>query len=199
MAFPRIGKTLLGAAALALPGLALAHTGADGGAHHLAGFGEGLAHPFTGMDHLAAMVAVGIWSAMTARRAWIAPLSFASLVLAGALMGIANVALPAVEPMIAASLLVLGLLVATRASLPAGAGAVLAGGFALFHGLAHGTELTAAHSVAGALAGMVLGTALLHVAGLAIGHAMLRANAWWPRLLGGGVALLGAGFFTGMA
>ncbi|MGC3961978.1 MAG: HupE/UreJ family protein [Rhodocyclaceae bacterium] len=198
MAFPRIGKTLLGTAALVLPGLALAHTGADGGAHHLAGFSEGFAHPFTGMDHLAAMVAVGIWSAMTTRRVWVAPLSFASLLLVGAVMGIAGVALPAVEPMIAASLLVLGLLVATRASLPAGAGALLAGGFALFHGLAHGTELAAAHSVAGALAGMVLGTALLHVTGIAIGHTMMRASAWWPRVLGGGVALLGAGFLAGV-
>ncbi|MFT4172646.1 MAG: HupE/UreJ family protein [Rhodocyclaceae bacterium] len=193
----RIGKALLTGLAL-LPTLALAHTGADGGAHHLAGFPEGFAHPFTGIDHLAAMVAVGVWSAMTTRRAWTAPVSFASLLLVGALMGIGGVALPAVEPMIAASLLVLGLLVAARVRMPLSAGAMLVGVFALFHGLAHGTELAGAHSVVGALAGMVLGTALLHICGLAVGRVLMRANVWWPRVLGGGVALLGAGLIGGL-
>jgi urease accessory protein len=105
---------------LLLPMAASAHTGADGGMHH--GFVTGFMHPLTGADHLAAMVAVGLWSALAARRGldllW-APLAFAGMLLVGASMGLAGVQLPAVEPMIAASLLVLGLLVATRIHLPA--------------------------------------------------------------------------------
>ena len=112
----------LALATLALPLAALAHTGADAGLHH--GLVAGFMHPLTGVDHLAAMVAVGLWSALAARRAWPdllwAPLAFAGMLLVGALMGLAGLQLPAVEPMIAASLLVLGLLVATRAHLPAG-------------------------------------------------------------------------------
>jgi urease accessory protein len=94
----------------------------------------GLLHPLTGADHLAAMVAVGLWSALVARRAWPdllwAPLGFAALLLAGAVLGLAGVGMPAVEPMIAASLLVLGLLVATRVRLPGLAAAALVGVFA---------------------------------------------------------------------
>jgi urease accessory protein len=192
------GKKLLLILSLSIPALALAHTGADGGIHHLTGFAEGFAHPFTGMDHLAAMIAVGIWSAMSARRIWVAPIAFASLLLIGALAGIADVASPAVEPMIAASLLVLGLLVATRVKLSSNAAALLVGAFATFHGLAHGTELAASGNAAAALAGMELGTVLLHTAGLVIGYALMRANAWWPRVLGAGVALLGAGLLAGV-
>uniref|UniRef100_UPI001ABCC76F HupE/UreJ family protein n=1 Tax=Variovorax paradoxus TaxID=34073 RepID=UPI001ABCC76F len=109
------------AAAALLPLAASAHTGVDGGLHH--GLVAGFMHPLTGADHLAAMVAVGVWSALSARRAWPdllwAPLAFAGMLLAGALVGLAGLQLPAVEPMIAASLLVLGLLVVTRVHLPA--------------------------------------------------------------------------------
>jgi urease accessory protein len=189
-----VGKKLLFALALCAPGLALAHTGNDGGAHHLTGFIEGFAHPLTGLDHLAAMIAVGIWSAMTARRIWVAPISFAALLFVGACAGMAGVVLPAVEPMIAASLLVLGLLVAARVRLPAGAGALLVGVFAVFHGLAHGSELAAAGNAAAALAGMVLCTMVLHTTGLVLGRILTRADAWWPRALGAAVTLLGAAF-----
>ena len=194
----QLGKHLLPSLVLCLPGIALAHSGSDGGAHHIAGFVDGFAHPFTGADHLAAMIAVGIWSAMTARRIWVAPVSFAGLLLIGALMGMAGIALPLVEPMIAASLLVLGLFVAARVRMPAGASALLVGAFSVFHGVAHGTERAAAGHAAAALGGMVLATMLLHVTGLIAGRMLTRADAWWPRLLGGGVALLGAGFLAGV-
>src|SRR5262245_47026252 len=150
----------------ALPLAASAHTGVDGGMHH--GFADGFLHPMTGVDHLAAMVAVGLWSALTARRAWPdllwAPLGFAAMLLAGALVGLAGVQLPAVEPMIAASLLVLGLLVATQRRLPALAAASLVGAFAVFHGVAHGQELAGESGAALTLAGMLAATVLLHVA-----------------------------------
>ena len=180
--------------AMLLPLAASAHTGADGGVHH--GFATGFLHPLTGADHLAAMVAVGLWSALAARRAWPdllwAPLAFAGMLLAGALMGLAGVQLPAVEPMIAASLLVLGLLVAARIHLPAAAAAAVAGLFAVFHGLAHGHELVHAQGAALTLAGMVAATVLLHLAGIAAGWALRHANAWLPRVAGAAVVALGA-------
>ncbi|MDH6591180.1 urease accessory protein [Variovorax sp. TBS-050B] len=180
--------------ALLLPLAAAAHTGADGGTHH--GFAAGFMHPLTGTDHLAAMVAVGLWSALAARRAWPdllwAPLAFAGMLLAGALMGLTGVQLPAVEPMIAASLLVLGLLVAARIRLPAAAAMALVGVFAVFHGLAHGHELAGGHGAALTLAGMVTATLLLHGAGIALGWALRHANAWLPRVAGGAVVALGA-------
>ena len=133
-------KQLLALAALAAPALALAHPGslAD---HAHAGFAAGFAHPFTGLDHLAAMLAVGVWSALAVRPVWVAPMAFVVMLAAGALAGFGGLAVPMVEPMIAASLLVIGLLVATRARLPLWAAAAAAGGFAFFHGAAHGLEL----------------------------------------------------------
>ncbi|WP_399683239.1 HupE/UreJ family protein [Xenophilus sp.] len=184
--------------AAALP--ALAHTGADAGAHHH-GFLAGFMHPLTGLDHLAAMLAVGLWSALAARNGrelLAAPLGFAAMLLAGALMGLAGVALPAVEPMIAASLLVLGLLVFTRKRLPAFASAALVGVFAIFHGLAHGQELAGETDAALTLAGMLAATVLLHAAGIGLGWALRRANHWLPRLAGVAVALLGAALLGGV-
>ncbi len=186
--------TVLLAAVAALPLAASAHTGVDGGMHH--GFVTGFMHPLTGADHLAAMVAVGLWSALAARRAlpdllW-APLAFAGMLLAGALAGLAGVQLPAVEPMIAASLLALGLLVATRVRLPAVAAMVVVGVFAVFHGVAHGYELASEEGAALTLAGMVCATVLLHAAGIAVGWALRNASAWLPRVAGAAVLGLGA-------
>ena len=180
--------------ALALATLSFTAAAHVGEAHDHGGFLPGFLHPVTGLDHLAAMLAVGVWSAMTTRRMWLAPLSFAGLLLVGALLAQASVALPAIEPVIAASMLVVGLLVATRMKLPETVGAVLVGTFALFHGAAHGQELAGA----GALAGMVLGTALLHGAGMAIGLGLKQFNAWPARLAGGVVALMGLNMAWGL-
>jgi urease accessory protein len=121
---------------------------------------------------------------------WVAPLAFAGTLLAGALLGFAGISLPAVEPMIAASLLVLGLLVSTRATLPLMAGVGLAAAFALFHGIAHGQELSGPLG-AWALAGMVAATMLLHGIGIALGLTMKHGQRWLPRLAGAGIALFG--------
>ena len=179
-----------GAAALTLPTLVLAHTGAADGHAHVS-FLDGLLHPVTGADHLAAMVAVGAWSALALRPLWSAPLAFVALLFVGALAGQAGLHLPAVEPMIAASLLVIGLLMATRARLPVALAAAVAGSFALFHGAAHGTEL-AGEGAAAALAGMLLGTALLHVAGMGLGQAVLARQRWLPAASGAAVAAFGS-------
>ncbi|WP_454689503.1 HupE/UreJ family protein [Achromobacter aloeverae] len=152
---------------------------------------EGFLHPLTGADHLCAMTVLGVWSAMTSRRVWLAPLSFASVLLLGALLGLARVPLPAVEPMIAVSLLVLGLLTATRARLPEVAGAVVAGVFALFHGHAHGYELPETAIALPYIGGFMVATVALHCLGIAGGLALRRGNAWLPRVAGLGVAAYG--------
>ena len=190
------------AALAALPLAAFAHVGADGAAHHDIGLVQGFLHPFTGMDHLAAMVAVGLWSALIARSArdvlW-APVGFAAMLLAGALVGLAAVQVPAVEPMIAASLLVVGLLVVTRLRLPGPVAAAVVGVFAVFHGVAHGYELSGDHGAGLAIGGMVLATALLHAGGIAIGWALRQRTVWLPRVAGAAVALFGAALLAQLA
>jgi len=185
----------------ALPLIASAHTGADSGHHH--GFVAGFLHPLAGADHLAAMVAVGLWSALTARRAWPdllwAPLGFAAMLLVGAVAGLGGVQLPAVEPMIAASLLVLGLLVLTQRRLPGLAAAALVGVFAVFHGIAHGQELAGESAAATTLAGMLAATLVLHGAGIAIGRSLRQSHRWLPRLAGAAVAMFGIALLGGLA
>ena len=205
MSFPYLpsSRTLrvLLALAAALPAAAFAHTGVDGHTH--LDFMTGFLHPLTGMDHLAAMVAVGLWSALAARRAgpellW-GPLGFAGMLLAGALLGLQGVQLPAVEPMIAASLLVTGLLVVTRWHVPSIAAAFIVGVFAVFHGLAHGYELAAAPSAWATLAGMLTATVLLHLTGLGAGWVLRGASVWLPRVAGAAVALFGVTLLARLA
>lgn len=189
-------RFFLFAAAAALSTAASAHTGA--GAHDHSAFLAGLMHPLAGPDHLAAMLAVGMWSALAVRPAWLAPAGFVALLAAGALAGFAGLQVPAVEPMIAASLLVLGLLVAARRGLPLAAAVALAGGFAFFHGAAHGAELAGGQQWL-ALAGMLLASAGLHVAGMAIARLVLERHRWLPRVSGAAVALLGATLLVRLA
>lgn len=175
-------------AASALPGTAFAHPGTL--ADHLGqpvGFLAGLVHPFTGLDHLGAMLAVGVWSAGNARRVWLAPVVFALCLLIGALATAHGLKVPGVEPMIALSLLAFGLLLAGRAVLGPAAAAMTVGGFALFHGAAHGAELGAG----AALAGMVVATLALHAGGVAIGLGLKKHSAWWTRAAGLALALFG--------
>jgi urease accessory protein len=161
----------------------------------------GFLHPLTGADHLLAMVAVGVWSALasrTVRDALWAPVAFVALMVMGALLGAGGMALPMVEPMIAASLLVFGLLIAARAQMPAWAGALLCGAFALFHGYAHGTEFPAGAQAMFPtfVGGFAVATALLHTAGIGAGFALKPRLAWLARLSGVGVALYGAGLLA---
>lgn len=176
-------------ATAALP--ALAHPGHGGDVSFFSGF----AHPLGGLDHLLAMLAVGVWSALHARRIWLAPASFAALLLVGAMLAANGWAPPAVEPMIAASLLVMGLLIATRQSLAAPLAAALIGGFALFHGAAHGSELAVG---AAPVAGMLSATLLLHALGVMLGLGAKRNHLHWQQLAGAGIALAGLGLASGM-
>ena len=188
-------NTLILIAATALSTSASAHLGTDSGTHHT--LVDGLLHPLTGLDHLAAMLAVGLWSALSAtsaRRMWLAPVAFAGMLLVGALLGLNGLELPAVEPMIAASLLVMGLLVATRAQLPLAVTAGVVGVFAVFHGIAHGTELAGGGNGFAPLLGMLVATIALHLAGVGLGLALRSHSVWWPRVVGGLTALLGGAF-----
>ena len=189
-------KTIILIAAYALSTYAVAHPGHEVDVHSIS-FMDGLLHPLTGLDHLAAMLAVGLWSALSAtsaRRIWLAPVAFAGMLLVGALLGLNGLALPAVEPMIAASLLVMGLLVATRAQLPVAVTAGVVGVFAVFHGIAHGTELAGGGNGFAPLLGMLVATIALHLAGVGLGLALRSHSVWWPRVVGGLTALLGGAF-----
>ena len=188
-------------AASALSTSASAHTGAELHIHN--SFLSGLAHPLLGLDHLAAMVAVGLWSALAARSAgsdllW-GPVGFAAMLLAGAVLGLQGMALPAVEPMIAASLLVTGLLVVSRLRVPGLLAALGVGVFAVFHGVAHGVELAGSDSAWQTLAGMLAATVLLHGTGLAAGWALRQRHAWLARATGAGVAAFGGALLAHMA
>lgn len=183
-----------------LPTSALAHIGDHAGIQHGSAFIMGLAHPFTGLDHLVAMLVVGMWSMLACHQAqrgvWVAPVAFAGFLLVGGLLGFYGIDWHMAEPMIAASLLVFGLLVALRVRLPLVAGALIAGAFAVFHGVAHGGELPASRAAA-ALSGMVLGSMILHISGMLIARFVLQRNVWLPRIVGGVVAMLGAGLLGG--
>lgn len=159
-----------------------------------AGFAAGFAHPFSGLDHLLAMTAVGLWAAQLGGRArWVVPLAFMGAMAAGAGLALAGVRLPAVETGIASSVMILGLLIAISARLPTVTSAALVGAFAVFHGHAHGTELPPAASAALYGAGFLLATGLLHATGLGLGAALQRRlESAWLRALGGGIAAIGA-------
>jgi urease accessory protein len=160
---------------------------------------DGLLHPFTGTDHVAAMVAVGVWSALAARRVWVAPLAFLAMLVVGSLAGLGGLAVPAVEPMIAVSLLALGLLLALQAPLPLRVAAALVGVFAFFHGAAHGSELAGGLPAWPALAGMALGTAVLHAVGIGLGQWVFRGRRWLSAPAGGAVAVLGSALLWRLA
>jgi len=193
-------KATLFIAASALSISTSAHIGAESHSHN--SFIDGFLHPLLGMDHLAAMVAVGLWSALAARRAgpdllW-GPLGFAALLLVGAVLGLQGVVVPAVEPMIAASLLATGLLVVSRLRVPGIVAALGVGVFAIFHGAAHGYELAGDGHAWQTLAGMLLATVLLHCAGLAAGWALRQRHVWLARAAGAGVAAFGGALLLQM-
>lgn len=193
-------KALFFIASSALSISASAHIGAESHSHN--SLIDGFLHPLLGMDHLAAMVAVGLWSALAARRAgpdllW-GPLGFAALLLVGAVLGLQGVAVPAVEPMIAASLLATGLLVVSRLRVPGIVAALGVGAFALFHGVAHGYELAGDGQAWQTLAGMLLATVLLHCAGLAAGWMLRQRHVWLARAAGAGVAAFGGALLLQM-
>src|SRR5574340_269304 len=153
-------------------GTASAHTGVHS---TLTGFAGGLVHPLLGLDHLLAMIAIGLWAAQQGGRAlWAIPAAFVGAMVLGGVLAWSGIALPQVEAAIALSVLALGLLVTARRKWTVPAGMALAAGFALFHGYAHGVEMPLATSPALYALGFVLATVFLHGAGIAaIGLALI--------------------------
>jgi urease accessory protein len=154
---------------------------------------SGLAHPLGGLDHILAMVAVGLWAAQRGGRAlWIAPVTFVSVMAIGAGLGIAGFSLPLVAQGILASVLVLGVLIAAAVRLPLMASILLIGLFALFHGHAHGTEMAPAISSLIYGLGFMIATAALHAAGIGLGLAARQAGSGLAiRYAGGAIAACG--------
>jgi urease accessory protein len=170
-----------------LPSLAQAHPGAPGHTH---GFSNGLLHPLTGLDHICAMVAVGLWAAQRGGRAlWLVPLTFVSIMVIGGILGMGGVGIPYVEQGIAASVLVLGIFIAAAVRLPLAASAAIVGLFALFHGYAHGAEMPDTASGLAYGIGFVVATASLHLCGISLGLIAQRfASAKLIRFAGGAIA-----------
>jgi urease accessory protein len=174
-----------------LPALAWAHPEGHGAQSVV----EGFLHPLTGLDHLLAMIAVGLWAVRLGRRAvWTLPIVFPIAMVVGALLALGGVALPAIEPVIAVSVIVLGVLVAAGIRMPVVAGAVLVGVFAVFHGYAHAAEGPSANVLAYAI-GFVGATVALHAVGIAAGawverHDLQRIGAV-NALAGTGIAIAG--------
>jgi urease accessory protein len=186
-------RAALAACLVFIPSLALAHPGLPGHAHDLA---SGLMHPIGGLDHVLAMVAVGLFAAQLGGRAlWLVPASFLAAMAAAGIAGMSGMALPLTETGIALSVIVLGGAIALRVAMPVAAAMALVGFFAIFHGYAHGIETP--ETASGLLYGLgfVVATAMLHGLGVAIGLAVGRFEAGHGRQLvriaGSAAALIG--------
>lgn len=155
------------------------------------GFEQGFLHPFTGGDHLLAMVSVGMWGAVLgAPLVWALPVAFPLMMVVGALAALAGLHVPAVEPGVALSVVALGACVAAHWRAPVAVALVVVGFFGFLHGYAHGSELPASASPAAYASGFVLASGLLHAAGIAIG--LLRGVSRGAAVLRGLGALAGA-------
>lgn len=173
----------------------LAHTGAG----VAGGFAAGAMHPISGLDHLLAMIAVGIWGAiLRAPLIWALPVAFPLIMVVGGILGIAGIPLPGVEIGIALSVITLGVAIAAAWRAPRYVALGIISVFAIFHGHAHGTELPTAAAPAAYAAGFVISTGLLHLSGVAIGTLdRLPRGLLILRSLGGIIALLGVWILFG--
>jgi urease accessory protein len=186
------------AAEIALPGLAVL-VASPAFAHvqqgQAAGFLAGLRHPVSGLDHVLAMVAVGLWGAQLGAPAiWLLPVTFPMVMACGGFLGLVGVGLPGVEIGIAASAILLGTMVAAEARPPLPVAAALVAFFAVFHGYAHGAELPPGQSGLTYSVGFVVATGCLHASGIAIG--LIHRFRWGRTALrGAGLAVTAGGGF----
>jgi urease accessory protein len=175
-----------------LPVTASAHIGV-GDTH---GFAHGFSHPLSGIDHMLAMVAVGLFAAQLGGRAlWLVPATFVSVMALAGVAGMAGVELPFVEIGIALSVVVLGLAVAFQLSVPTLGAMTLVGFFAIFHGHAHGSEMPESTSGLAYGAGFMCATVLLHAIGIFLGLSIAHAGKIHSRRIvqfgGGAMAIAG--------
>ena len=164
------------------------------------GFVSGFLHPVSGLDHVIAMVAVGMWGAQLGRPAiWVLPLTFPLVMAVGGFLGLVGVPLPGAEIGIALSGVVLGAAVLSQFRAPLWAVAAIVGTFGLFHGHAHGAEMPPGHNPLLYSLGFVLATGMLHVCGIAIG--LLQRWRWGEYAIraSGGAVLAGGLVFLWQA
>jgi urease accessory protein len=182
-------------ALLVAPSLAHAHVGLG----EMSGFLHGFGHSLGGLDHLCAMIAVGLWAAQTGGRAIGAmPLAFVSVMALGGALGMMRIHLPLVEPGIILSVLILGVFIAAAVRLPLSASIVIIGLFALCHGHAHGAEMPETASGLAYAGGFVLTTSALHVSGIGLGIGIQKlVAARFVRFAGAAFAACGVGLWIG--
>jgi urease accessory protein len=180
------------AIALWIPKIASAHTGVG----DITGFWHGLEHPISGLDHILAMLAVGLWAAQMGGKAlWIVPGAFVTAMVASSVMGHFGLPLPGVEQGILASDVILGLLLLFAARLPLALSAGIVAILAIFHGYAHGAEMPTTASGLAYGFGFIISTTLLHLAGIGIGLGLDRYQPKLQQLLfriGGAATVVGA-------
>ena len=196
---PRLAAASLALAmTIALPTIASAHPGDEG----TPGFIHGFLHPLGGIDHILAMVAVGLFAAQLGGRAlWLVPASFVVTMAAAGIAGMAGLELPYVEAGIALSILVLGAAIALETTMPVAAAMGLVAFFAIFHGYAHGAEMPETMSGLAYGAGFVAATAALHALGIGLGLVIGRSSEIASRRIlqigGSAAALAGAALLAG--
>ena len=186
-------RILGGLAGLAFPATAFAHSGAG----ETSGLTHGFMHPVGGMDHVLAMVSVGFLAYVLGGHAlWLVPAAFVAMMAAGGSLGMSGFDMPFVEAGIGLSIIVIGMAAALGQKMPVAAAMALVGGFAIFHGFAHGAEMPQDASGVSYGIGFMLATALLHAAGIAVCFAaarvMGRQSLWAARAGGAAAALAGA-------
>jgi urease accessory protein len=184
--------SLLAALIMCLPSYAFAHVEQG----QATGFITGLQHPCSGLDHVLAMIAVGIWGAQLGNPAmWLLPVTFPMVMSMGAMMGLLGIPLPGIEIGIAVSAILLGTMVAGEVRPKIIIAAALVGFFAIFHGHAHGTELPAGQSGLLYSMGFVIATGCLHAIGISIGLVhRWRAGRLALRGAGALIAVMGVTF-----
>lgn len=185
----RFGLVLL---TLVLPSLTFAHSGAGDGS----GFISGFLHPLGGLDHVAAMVAVGILGAFMGKPAiWVLPITFPIVMAFGGVLGLLGVPVPGIEVGIAVSSIVLGTMIIMGTKPPLPIAITIVAAFAIFHGYAHGAELPQAANPVAYSAGFVISTGLLHLAGIAFGELIRMPHGVKIVRAAGGIIALAGGYF----
>lgn len=175
------------ASLLGFSSLAFAHPG-----HGLESAYAGFMHPLTGWDHLLVMLAIGLWAAKLGGKArWQLPLTFVSMMVAGALLGMTGITFSGVETAIAASVMAMGVLLIISLPMKLSTQLSITALFAVLHGMAHGLELQTSSRLA-AFAGVIIATALLHAAGVLLGSQQVKMQKWLQNGLAYTMLLVGA-------
>lgn len=172
---------------LGLSNTTFAHSG-----HDIYGLRAGLMHPFSGFDHLLAMIAVGLWAAQ--KNGWkigLLPTTFMLMMIIGAKCALMYPYLPLIETGIAASVLVLGTITALSLKLSTRLSVTIIALFGLFHGYAHGLEMSEATEIEAYALGFLAGTITLHLAGILVGIATRTRFTQFPQMLGTLIAACG--------